>query len=556
VSYIWADTKALWLKCGYGEKENAKRIPGAYFSKPKKAWKFSLDIMTFKALCALFPDAEVDPDARDKILNLRNKYKRLIKAKSEILANPDPELKNTLELPLFDHQHKSFAFYSVMDPSVDFSEPGAGKTAVQIALIKHRAINHGIQKVLIICPLSLMITELWKNEINRFFPQWSHPIITLDKSTDKAISELKNHPNGGVFIINYEKTWRIRDLLVKYGFEMMIVDESSRIKNHAAKQSKAIHKISEGIRFKSILTGTPTPNSFMELFSQMKVVDPMLFGSSFYTFRERFFKKDDWDEFNWTPKPKTESQIKQMIDVYAMSWKKDECLDLPPLTTQIMSCKLSIEQRKAYEQMSMWMIAVLEDYDHAAFEANIILTKILRLCQITSGFIQNTDGAGHTVFKSNPKLDLLMSILEEIPTDRKIIVWAVFQQDIRSIVGKVGKTAVSYYGGNSKKINQTNIGNFKTDPACKVLVANPRSAGMGLDLSCASYSIYFSMSYSFEDYAQSRERFNRTGQKHPMTEYILTATNTMDGVILDAVMNKKKINDFVTTVKKHIKSEA
>ncbi len=538
----------IYLKCDYHDAELARAINGAYFFKKWKAWRYPLRADVFKSIVSTFPDVELKTDVLKATKDMTLRYKSVIELKDQVFKNPDTSLKNFLTLPFFQHQLKSFDYFKRLELVADFSEPGAMKTAVQIALIKYRAIHFKARKFLIVCPHQA-IKRVWFDDLRKFL-KFRPSIFMMDKGTAQAQAYLKDKLNG-IYIINYEKTWRVQKQLEAMNFDMVILDESSKIKQHASKQSKAMHKFNT-VRFRSILTATPTPNSYLEIFSQYKFLDPNMFGDNFYAFRDRFFTKNPANEFQWFLKPNSTNILKLYTSVGSVGWEKSKCIDLPKLTSQPLECELSREQRSAYTDMAKDMIAYLNDQ---TYDASIVLTKMLRLTQITSGFIQNTDPDGAQDvynFKVNPKLNLLMDTVKSIPENKKIIIWAVFHHDIESILGALNDKyggAVSYYGKTTKGERTKALNDF-IEGDVRFIVAHPKSLGMAINLSVASYSIRYSMNYSYEDYAQSVERFNRHGQTEPMTEYILLAAGTNDSIIHELVTkHKKDINDFIAKFK-------
>ncbi len=544
MSRIWTDNGALYLQCPYEDKHKAKSVPGDGWRKRKQAWKYPMDIMTFKVLCAKWPNAEIDPGTLESFTVARKEFNRAETTRAAAIQKPDETLRDFLAYPFFDHQLKSFTYFKDLEKAVDFSDPGTGKTLVQLALIKHRILEHGVKKILIVCPLGI-IEPVWAREIVKFIENFPLPIHPLNVSVDKAC-ELLEKDLDGVYIINYEKTWRMQDWLTDFAWDFVIFDESSRLKTYNAKQTQTCTAIAKGVRFKSIMTGTPAPNTFLELFSQIRIIDDRLFGNSFYAYKAKYFEPSQFNEFDWTIRRGADAEIKRLSQVFGMAWKKEQCLDLPKLTVQRLDYELSDEQKKAYKTMAEEMVATLNAEE---YQASVVLTKILRLSQITSGFIQETEGEALQFFKVNPKLNLLMEVLSDIPKERKVIIWAVYHADMENLKGKLGEAAVTYYGAMNAREKNLALDKFINDPDIRYFIAHPKSAGMGLNLTVANYSVFYSKDYSFEAYAQSRERFNRPGQELAMTEYHLVAPGTVDVLLLDALKTKQKINDFITTFK-------
>ncbi len=538
----------FYLKSEYVDRLRCKQIPGYQWVKAKKMWKYPFDYQTLKVILALFQNINVSDNIYDKLDQIEKSRVKVNENKIDFFnKNIDESFRNLLELPLHDHQLLSFNFFRKQELAADFSEPGAEKTAVQIALIKYRIIHYEIDKILIVCPKRIM-AEVWQKDIIKFmYGENDHilPIILLDKPTDSCNNLLKSM-NTGIFIVNYEKIWRLEKTLLNKEFDMLILDESHKIKTHSAKQSKFILKLNDK-KFKSILTGTPSANSELDLFSQFKFLDPTLFGTSYYAFKDKYFFKAGFEGYESVLKPDAQKQIKALTDIYAVSWKKSECKDLPLLTEQNMYCELKGEQLRVYNEMQDNMIAFLND---TTYTAPIALTQVMRLVQITSGFLQKTEEHDLVIFKNNPKLKMLKELVESIPKNRKIIIWAHYRKDIELIHNNFPNQSLTYYGGIPDKQKDINKERFDTDKNIRILISNPASGGIGLNLSIANYSIYYSKDYSYINYGQSKERFNREGQKHKMTSYHLLVKDSIDEIILIAVQEKHSTNQLITDIRK------
>lgn len=540
-----ATEKNLYLSLPFEYKDTAKEIPGWIWNKASKSWKYPLDRKVFEMIVAKFPAIEVDPTVKENLRTkefslqhyqwLKNNYFKIDKNSNQFINGE-----------FYRHQNMTFNWFRHMNVCADFSDAGAGKTLIQLALIKERIKRNALNKVLIICPISIM-EPVWKHDIEKFLfnDDFQYPVYVLT-DVKKAKEKLK-HFALGVYIINYEKVWRVYDELDKMKFDMIILDESSKIKSHTAKQTKACIKLSESVSYKSIMTGTPAPNSYLELWSQIRFLDPRILGHNFSSYRNLYFYPGGYENHEWFIKPNAKEHIQNLIHHISVSWKKKDCLDLPELTIQDITFDLPKDQMKLYQDMYNYMLTEIEGN---LYTTNIVLTKLLRLSMLTSGFIQDTGGVNVQLLPKNEKLNVMEEIIEEIPNDKKVIIWAIFHHDIKIIydflINKYGYgSAVKFYGETSRKEKTENHESFKKNKHCRFFIAHPKSAGMGLNLSSASYSLFYSMNYSYESYAQSKERYNRTGQTEAMTEYRLIANGTIDEVIFRALNKKQQINDFI-----------
>lgn len=551
---IHADKKSLMLYVPYSDKEKAKSIPGYQWNNSKKCWTFPLNKITLQKIVAIFHGITVNDSVHNNIQNHAYDMEKMTEIKKQYLILNE-QYRNWLNEPFFDHQLKTYNFFRNIEVCADTSQPGIGKTLVQIGLMKDRIVKGLTYKILIVAPLSLL-EKVWKHDIEKFFignTGAKFPIYVMDDTAEKARAILKKQV--GIFIINYEKVWRLENEILRLNPDMMILDESSKIKNPNTRQTKSILKIGMKVRYKSIMTGTVTSNSMMDIFPQYKFLNENILGSTLTSFRNLYFvpsyRKFGSIGFNeWQITDRGKAEIKALIEPITVSWKKDECLDLPELIVQDIEFRLNPEQQKMYNQMKDYM---LTEISGNVYSAQVILTKLLKLSMITSGFIQDTGGENVTEISPNAKANQFMELVGLIPDDSQIIVWAVFHHDIVMLKKLLEKKygpgcAVAYYGKINYAAKKESYDHFKAGSA-RFFIAHPKSAGMGLNLSNANYSIFYSANYSFEDYAQSKERYNRTGQTKKMTEYRLMAKGTVDKIIFRAIEMKKSLNEFITDIK-------
>ena len=537
----------LQLFVPYEDRNLAKSISGYRWNKRFQCWEYPLNSDSLREICSVFDTLPVSDDIRDEMRKHTTRLEGLRKLKTEAFNNPDQS--KFLNYKFFEHQSKSYTFFRNTDTCMDFSEPGAGKTMIQIALMKYRFEKKRIKNVLIICPKSI-IDEVWVKDLKAFWLENTIINYKIHTANTFTPNEQKNQVfkgNSGelnVFVVNFERAWRIDTIITKTKWDMIIVDESSRIKSRTAKQTKFILKLKS--KYKSIMTGTPAPNGLMDLFSQVKFVDSSIFGTSFYAFRNKYFVPSGYMGYDWVPKPQSNEEIRKLIEPYTVSWRKSDCLDLPAITHQTLECDMSKDQEKVYTEMKNEMLTYI---DGETYSAPIAITKMLRLSQISSGFIQNSDGLDRIVFGKNPKLDLLKNQLAEIPKKYKVIIWAVFHQDIETIKKALGDSAVTFYGGTSVGDRKVAIDRFLNDKTVRYFIAHPKSAGHGLNLSVANYAIYYSMDYSYEGYQQSVDRINRIGQTNKMTVYYLTVKKSIDKMVFSALKTKRKLNEFLKDLK-------
>jgi SNF2 family DNA or RNA helicase len=225
--------------------------------------------------------------------------------------------------------------------------------------------------------------------------------------------------------------------------------------------------------------------------------------------------------------------------------KKEDCIDLPEKVFMHQYCEMDPEQAKMYKALKNEFIAYLEEDVVVADKA---AQKFIRLNQVCSGFY--TEQGEEKRFKANPKLIALLDLLEELTPTRKIIVWGVYRNNIFQLLEALGKyNPASIFGDTKDK--HAEVLKFKNDDTCRVIIANPQSAGIGINLIEASYAIWFSKSINLEHWLQANDRCHRVGsQIHDKITYIeLLFRGTVDTLISKALEEKKRVQDRLTDIR-------
>lgn len=438
-------------------------------------------------------------------------------------------------------------------------DPGTGKTATSVTVLREKCKEEGrLLRTLIVTP-GITVTN-WCRE----FGMWSNikdvtPLLGPGKKRLKTFQETIRKNTANVFVMNYESLLMkpLFEAIVAWKPEFLIFDESHKLKNIQAKRTKAAIKIADLAEFCLILTGTPILNTSLDLFTQFRCMNPAIFGKKFYAFRDEYFHDANamWrgkqSYFpNWQPRPKSYEQLHEKIAGVSSIVKKEECLDLPPLVRQVVSVELSPEQKKLYTQMSKELVAFMNG---EIATASIALVKALRLMQIVSGFLTVEDENGQNKevkIKKNPRRDAVKELISDLTPSHKIIIWAVFKENYETLRGVCEELKVEYvelHGGIDAKTKEMGVTRFETDPDCRVCIANPSAAGIGINLVAASYSIYYSRNFSLEDYLQSIARNYRGGsERHEkITTIDIIAAETIDQTVADKLAKKEQIGESI-----------
>lgn len=413
-------------------------------------------------------------------------------------------------------RHAKYAFYF---------DTGTGKTILAGEILKHKR-----GKSLIVAPLSIL-KSVWEKSINEFYPELSFETINL-YNLKKEDREKVIRGYNGIHIINYEGFKQQYENILTAGYKCLITDESSKLKGRTTQIAKALVSFGQKIESAYLLSGTPAPNTPLEYYSQLDLVAPGLLGYSFYAFRNRYFHSVDRNGFIWVEKKNMTSEFVERLKKVCMFVKKNDVLDLPDRVFITKEVEMTGDQLRIYKQMKKDFIAEIGE---VMVISPTMLSKIMRLRQITSGFIYHRDGS---VRFSTAKLDVLKETLEEIG-DNQVIIWAVFREEIQRLLEAIPGSRAVYGEMPSQEEKNRNKEDFIRGDY-QYLIANPKSLGIGETFINSSYAVYYSLDYSNEGYTQSADRIYRYGQKNQCTYIHLLCQDSIDEIIYKVLQRKIK----------------
>lgn len=497
--------------------------------------------------------------------DMETKRQRLGKTRREIDAerlaeDPAPLLPYPVNANLYKHQIRganmalrAFGALDAKTPGGGFGElfeMGCGKTLTTIA-VAGALYNLGkIDRVLVVAPTS--VCSVWPHDLNQFatFP-WEARVLLGDKKKRlKALNELENWPFKAlrIAVINYESTHRegIFEALAAYKPDLIVCDESQRIKNPSAAQSKALHKLGDAAPFRMILSGTPVQNNAVDLYSQYRFLDPAVYGANFYAFKNRYCIMGGYGQHQIVGYRNMDELVEKEHSV-AYRVTKEECLDLPQQTFINRYVQFTDAEQAIYEQLRKSSFLELETGENVT--ATTILTMYLRLMQLTGGFL-TADESTRPKQVNTAKLDALADIVDDYVVDagKKLVIFARFRAEIAAIENLLRLRKIQYgsiYGDVPMEERGKIVEDFQTNPDTKVFVAQIQTAGLGITLHAASTAVFYSYDYNYANYAQALARIHRIGQRLPVTYIHLVVGGSIDEKILAALENKE---DMAKTV--------
>jgi hypothetical protein len=491
-------------------------------------------------------------------------------------------------------------------------EPGTGKSKVAIDYAGVLAQRGLIKAVLIVGPISVGGVwvgdeELKGGEIRKHFPQGlKRRIIDLSGlGSTKTLETLRRvrYLPGVIdfYFINYDSVWRIfeslmRHFLQTYGGQLgevsaptgdsqidrfqvpslrlstalvrviegtcpvlIVADEGHMIKHRTTRRSRALHQLARLTPYRLHLTGTFLSNAPVKnAWSQFRFIDPHVFGLNYKSFESEYVVSGGYGQYKLLGYRKLDD-FHQRLHSKAMVVLKSEALDLPEKVFQRIPVQLSEKTRRAYDQMAKEAVAEIEEYVADATQkgtpfaamATIILTKLLRLCQLTSGFITDTEGVVRRV--SREKLTIALDLIENlIEQGEKTVVFYRFNPELEDLSLELARKGIKFrvIDGKAKAQDRTRFQREFQDSTEPMVLLCQLAISLGQDFSSANTAIFYTLDYSLEHFIQSQDRVHRNGQQRKVTYSLLQATRSIDIDVYRTLSQNKTIADMLLDKRK------
>lgn len=462
---------------------------------------------------------------------------------------------------LWPHQRKALRFIRSRKGKAGlFMEMGTGKTRVGLAAVA------ACRRVLVVSPVS--VCSVWADEIATLQELTnSLPFTVVDVSEGtirertERVRQVRKVDKPILFLCNYDSYWRepLRGAFRKAGLDAVIMDEAHRIKGRATKQSHFAHTLSinDNIPIRLALTGTPIANGIEDLYSIYKFIDPTVFGTNWSTpdgtgFEDRYIKMGGYYKHEIVGYDHVD-EVTAKVNATAFQTSKSESLPgLPSRLDVPVKFKLTKASRDRYNQfVTNDIIDVIGRYNGKVVEgkalARIVLTKLLRLQQFTSGFVK--DDAGREIDVSNEKLNVALDLISDATAGgQRVVVFCRFRNDIKRLYLALTKQRykVVVITGKVKGAARRRAQDQLVSGQATVLLAQTQTTKEGLNkLTAANVGIFYSVSHSLLDFTQARDRLHRPGQTKPVTYYHLIAKGTVDETVYEALQDKQQIARMV-----------
>ena len=438
--------------------------------------------------------------------------------------------------PLMSHQSTSLEKMSTTQVFFDMSDPGTGKTRVQLEAFAERRRDGG-GRMLVLAPKSIL-QPAWGDDIDKWTPDLTYMVATAN-NRKRAF----NTP-ADIYITNHDAVKYIdtnwKDLR-KLGFDTLVVDEATAFKNPNSQRSKSLVKLAQHFTYRSLLTGTPNPNTVLELWNPAFILDRgERLGASYWKFRNAVCEPvqvgPSTQHIKWQDKKGAEIAVFDLLEDISIRHKFEDCVDIPPNYTHTVFFNLPPKIEQKYREMEDWALTEVNGKTITSLHAGSLRQKLL---QMASGAIYHREDT-ETNFEifDDTRTELIMDLIEERD---QVVVASIWRHQREQLVAAAEKRgfSVGYIDGTVNNVNKrTELANAFQAGNLKVLICHPQSAGHGLTLTKGTTTIWASPTYNSEHYKQLFHRIYRTGQTKKTETIHVVARNTVDELVYDRLDGK------------------
>jgi len=541
---ITTSRDGIVLRCLYKERHKCQLVVGGKWDRARKAWVYPKSPFTAHALDIVFPTA----DKSDGFVELVNQHElrercNAVKYKTDdIEGYPDD---------LWPHQRACLRWLDCLGPGgyLIASDMGTGKSRIVIEKI----LGDGLEKVLVVAPKNVVYS--WERYIVReLLPngkyQQAQLLVLIDMPVQKRkvmLEQAAGFEAPIIALINYESVWRaqIKEVIKGIRWDLVVADECQKIRAPGSKVSKFMGAAFDQVELRLGLTGTPLGKSCLDAYGIFRFLDKGIFGTNYSKFQGRYAIMDS---NGWGPVAFiNQEDFNQRFHWITFRVDKEDVLDwLPEVLHEEIPLKLDAKSRKVYKALETQFIAEINEQGDMIDVPNAG-AKLLRLQQVTSGYLPKEDGDPEIL--NAIKRDALQELLEGIAEDEPVVVFCRFKHDLESIkqaAENVGREYLELSG----KCSQWKEFQFDRKDG-EVLGVQIQSGGAGIDLTRARYCVFYSMSFSYDDYDQALSRVHRPGQKHKVIYYHLKMKGTIDTYIYRAISRKANVIEEIVNFYKN-----
>ena len=439
------------------------------------------------------------------------------------------------DIKLYDYQ-KYCIERIINDKAVGlFLDMGLGKTLITLTSIKELIYNRfEVDKVLVIAPKKVA-EATWQDECTKWESLSGLRISTVLGGEQQRIKALNT--KADIYIINRDNVVWLVDLYKNsWDFDMVVIDEFSSFKNHTSKRFKALASIRTHIKRLVGLTGTPTPNGMLDIWSQVYLLDlGERLGRSFYNFRTVFFNSD-YMRYNYELRENAEDEILSRISDICISLKAKDYINIPEAVVDIIPVVLNTKAERAYTELEREAVLKLENENEIDATSAAALSN--KLLQLANGAVYDEDKQYHEIHSC--KIDAFMETLEKL-NGKAVLVFYNYKHDLERLKKALSKTKLRV-----RKLESADEQRDWNNKQIDVLLAHPASAAYGLNLQRGgNHIIWFGLNWNYELYTQANARLHRQGQDETVIIHHLVTKNTRDEDVIEALKRKEGVQDYI-----------
>ena len=423
-------------------------------------------------------------------------------------------------LQLRPYQDEAADFLFERDRAMILAPVGAGKTAITLTAMDDMLRQGLVNRWLVVAP-KRVCTDVWPVEA----PKWA-PMLTLALAVGTpAQRKAALESDADAVVINYDNLDKLDDLS---GFDGIVFDELTRLKNPSGKRFKALEKLLAPVKVRWGLTGSFTSNGLEDVFGQCKIIDQSLLGRAKGAFLQQYFICINRDFGQWTPAAGALEQVMARIRPATYVLEPGEYTDkLPPC--YVNEVRVSLTNRQPYEKMKADYVVRFGDDRVIAQNAAAVTTK---LQQMASGFVYGQDR--ESIWFSSHKFDRLEELLAENQRANTIIAYS-YQEELAELKRRFPR---------AQTIDDENVIERWNRGEVELLLVHPKSAGHGLNLQHGGcHMVFLSLPWSLELYEQTVGRLHRSGQTRDVWVYVMLTDKTIDERIWAALHDKRTVSD-------------
>lgn len=442
-----------------------------------------------------------------------------------------------------EYQQKAMDFALSRPAAGLFLDMGLGKSVISLTLVKLlRDEYFDLSKALVVAP-KRVAEDTWPREVQK----WDHlkDLKLIEIRGTPAQREKALRIPADIYVVSRDNlSWLVEHYQSDWPFDVVILDELSSFKSHQSKRFKQLRKVLPYINRVIGLTGTPAPNGYMDLWSQIYLLDRgERLGRNITAFRRKYCEtlyRPGYNEYRLLPV--SHAEIDDKLQDLCISMKSRDYLKLEEPLSLTRYAVLDAKERKVYEEMKNE--ALLQFADGEAAEALSAAAVMNKLLQIANGAVYTEEERYQELHER--KLEVLEELIEEA-LEEPVLVFYTFKSDKERILKRIPGVRILE---TEKDIEDWNN---KTIP---VLLAHPASAGHGLNLQDGgSIIIWFGLNWSLELYQQANARLNRQGQTETVRIYHILAENTVDERVMKVLQGKhEKQEDLLRSLKAEMRT--